>query len=1033
MLGHLASSGGQNKGATKAKSVPIFMIGSLWKIDRQDVLFPPACSTASQIRSSAEFPPTEGGSGQGRGNGGQKGAGKGEGKSKNGKDQTKGKDKGGKAKGKGDQQRPDPPSTKSMTTPMDGLGENGKGQGEGQDKEDNPGRKENNSDGGTGSIEAATLMSEVSSLLKSMRSGVKPQINAVRLQRLDTTGQKTVLLDGGTTHCLRPAKNDTEWHMATETPVFLASGTVTLRQVPGSETLVTRDKDTQRIVPLSALQLGIQINWDENGCEMRRGDGSKLPIFLDGGCPVMERVQGMELMAEVEHFYRQKAGIREAIAARRLKAGKGLCTEKQAKQALEIAALFPQVPAHLASEIPGDDIIDMSKAPLNRRQRRRITEAKSLTIHLFSGPETSLWTRCEKEGHVVLCVELTKGLNLHNRALVAYLESLFRSGRVDTLLGGPPCRSVSLQRFRDDDGPPPIRGRDGLMRFGLPLNSQFNSQDSLLWLRLLWFCHIGVQANPQMEIGIEQPQDPETYLPPTRERPKYGFPSFLSWPETTVIQETWLLRRIAFDQRCLGHSHKKPTEMLVSIPELYDLDGRRLEGQGEGWSEDLEERLRQSKAAAAWAPALVAILQQAIQRKQETSTTTPRREDNRAATARWVPWQEQQNQPHQDRLPSSSNVNPGLRALTPVDLHDWRQHVANEHQPARRDCSVCLQNMGRDRPHKRVTHPSSYCLNLDIAGPFKGGMDQLETLPRYMAVGVFTVPVKNGTPLAEKLRAFGKKMDSKEDVELQGDPDLIWGEPEREDEIDPFSVVGDDAEVPLSEAEIQQCEARNQEWKELIQDLQDVQVCSLTLAAPLRSRHATEVQKVLPYFYCKLRAIGLPVVRAHTDRAKEFVSKSLAQWMRDHDVLHTTSSGDESQGSARAEGEIGYLKGRVRLLINASKSPPHYWPLALRHAAEARYRQQMSQFGVPLPRLIPFGTQAMAKFKRWHHVKDKDTWEHPMQRVTVYGPAMDMSSSSRGYYIETNGRWMRSTVVLETKNPQGGALPAEVLNQELQD
>ena len=183
----------------------------------------------------------------------------------------------------------------------------------------------------------------------------------------------------------------------------------------------------------------------------------------------------------------------------------------------------------------------------------------------------------------------------------------------------------------------------------------------------------------------------------------------------------------------------------------------------------------------------------------------------------------------------------------------------------------------------------------------------------------------------------------------------------------------------------------------------------------------------------QFRAIGLPVVRLHTDRAKEFVSRSLAQWMRDHDVLHTTSSGDESQGSARAEGEIGYLKSRVRLLINASKSPPHYWPLALRHAAEARYRQQMSQFGVPLPRLIPFGTQAMAKFKRWHHVKDKDTWEHPMQRVTVYGPAMDMSSSSRGYYIEANGRWMRSTVVLETKNPRGGALPVENLHRELQD
>ena len=963
------------------------------------------------VRSSAEGSTAEGGSGQGRGNGSQKGYGTGEGKSKNGKDQTKGKDKGGKSKGKGDQQIPDPPSTKSMTTPMDGLNETGKGQGEGQDKDENAGRKENNSDGGTGSIEAATLMSEVSSLLKSMRSGVKPQINAVRLQRLDTTGQKTVLLDGGATHCLRPAKNEQEWLKSIETPVFLASGTVTLRQVPGSETLVTQDKNTQPIVPLAALtQMRIQITWDEKGCEMKRSDGSKLPVFLDSGCPVMERIQGMELMAEVEHFNRQKTGIRQVIAARRLEASNGLCSDGQAKKALEIATLFPQVPAHLAAEIPGDETIDMSKVPLNRRQRKRIAESKSLTIHLFSGPQTSLWTCCESEGHVVLCVEIQKGLDLHNSALVAYLESLFRSGRVDLLLAGPPCRTVSLQRFRDDDGPPPVRGRDGLMRFGLPFNTfpnkQLCDQDSLLWLRLLWFSHIGVQANVEMEIGIEQPADPEGYLPPTRQRPRYGFPSFLSWPETFVIGETCSLRRIGFDQGRFGHPHKKPTEMLTNIPELYRLQDLRMEmGQGRAWAEELEKRLKQSKAAAAWAPGLVRLLQEVIKRKQDAVEEHGRRVTRQVESETRPPWIDREVGPATDRDSSmESRDPPGMRALTAADLHDWRQHVANEHQPARRDCSVCLQNMGRDRPHKRITHPSSYCLNLDIAGPFKGGKDQLETLPRYMAVGVFTVPVKNGTPLAEKLREFGKKVESKEDPELQGDPDLIWGEPEKEDEIDPFASVEAAEEVVLSEAEIQQCEARNQEWREKIQDLQDVQVCSLTLAAPLRSRHATEVQKVLTFFYCKLRAIGLPVVRVHTDRAKEFVSRSLAQWMRDHDVLHTTSSGDESQGSARAEGEIGYLKSRVRLLINASKSPPHYWPLALRHAAEARYRQQMSQFGVPLPRLIPFGTQAMAKFKRWHHVKDKDTWEHPMQRVTVYGPAMDMSSSSRGYYIEANGR-----------------------------
>ena len=119
---------------------------------------------------------------------------------------------------------------------------------------------------------------------------------------------------------------------------------MTLRQVPGSETLITRDQGTQPIVPLAALvELGIQVRWDEQGCEMKRSDGSKLPIYLEGGCPVMERWQGMDLMAEVEFFNSQKAGIREVIATRRLDAAKGWCSEKQARQALEIASLFPEV------------------------------------------------------------------------------------------------------------------------------------------------------------------------------------------------------------------------------------------------------------------------------------------------------------------------------------------------------------------------------------------------------------------------------------------------------------------------------------------------------------------------------------------------------------------------------------------------------------------------------------------------------------------------------------------------------------------
>lgn len=112
------------------------------------------------------------------------------------------------------------------------------------------------------------------------------------------------------------------------------------------------------------------------------------------------------------------------------------------------------------------------------------------------------------------------------------------------------------------------------------------------------------------------------------------------------------------------------------------------------------------------------------------------------------------------------------------------------------------------------------------------------------------------------------------------------------------------------------------------------------------------------------------------------------------------------------------LKGRIRLLMDTAKVEPYLWPLALRHAGEQRFREQLATLGVRLPRLIPFGSQGMARFKRWHHVKDKDVWQHPMQKVAIYGPAYDMSPTSNGYYVECDGRWMRSTVVIQPRSPE---------------
>jgi len=105
--------------------------------------------------------------------------------------------------------------------------------------------------------------------------------------------------------------------------------------------------------------------------------------------------------------------------------------------------------------------VDNTKVPLNRRTRRRIREAGTRILHLFSGKKTRVWTDLQNEGLAVVCIEIEKGTNMLDDNLYAYLLDMAKDGLWDMILAGPPCRTVSLQRYRDDGGPRSLRARKG--------------------------------------------------------------------------------------------------------------------------------------------------------------------------------------------------------------------------------------------------------------------------------------------------------------------------------------------------------------------------------------------------------------------------------------------------------------------------------------------------------------------------------------------------------------------------------------------
>ena len=174
------------------------------------------------------------------------------------------------------------------------------------------------------------------------------------------------------------------------------------------------------------------------------------------------------------------------------------------------------------------------------------------------------------------------------------------------------------------------------------------------------------------------------------------------------------LQRVHFHQGALGHPSNKPSAVLTSMPEMFDLQGLVSKGSSIEWPSDLTQRMELSCSLASWAPGLKNLL--ANKRVNEQS--------------------------------------PALRMLSATEqrqLQEWQLHVSNGHKPFRRDCAVCLEGAGRDRPRRRIQHPESHTLSIDLSGPHKKGIDQRGG-PSYFMVAVYTVPVKDTFPLPEGLQ-----------------------------------------------------------------------------------------------------------------------------------------------------------------------------------------------------------------------------------------------------------------------------------------
>ena len=216
-----------------------------------------------------------------------------------------------------------------------------------------------------------------------------------------------------------------------------------------------------------------------------------------------------------------------------------------------------------------------------------------------------------------------------------------------------------------------------------------------------------------------------------------------------------------------------------------------------------------------------------------------------------------------------SRMDAPLDSMTDRGLRKWAQHVRDGHVPYNCCCRTCVETAATGRAHQRVLAPSCYVLSLDVLGPLRiKGETADDKKFRYVLAGPYTMP----------------KLEVYKDVEIPPDCD---GESSPEDQAErpagePPDVFDEDAggevRAPLSQEEEEQDARDNEKFARVFREVGDsMEYQVLHFATPMVTRRTAEVHRAVQQLYLQLRAEGLPVVRVHSDRARELRTPQLRE------------------------------------------------------------------------------------------------------------------------------------------------------------
>ena len=221
---------------------------------------------------------------------------------------------------------------------------------------------------------AAELMREATSLLKSIRSLKAVRMKSVGEGNFGGPGEYA-LLDGGATHGLRQAKPEEEPDLIA-TKVELACGSTVLYKHPKHQTLLSKGP-VEPIIPLAWLVAAdYRITWRRDSIVIHHPTRGPLKCSLRGGCPVMPRAEGLDLLADLEKMQQNDVEVKD-------------------EELNWWANRFPQVPSSVWKFMKGqgDSWRDHAASlPWNRHRRRRLWRSS------WGHPALVLWSELQAVG-----------------------------------------------------------------------------------------------------------------------------------------------------------------------------------------------------------------------------------------------------------------------------------------------------------------------------------------------------------------------------------------------------------------------------------------------------------------------------------------------------------------------------------------------------------------------------------------------------------------------------------------------------------